>query len=208
MKLCSDTNLSLSLTLYALITAISLSSCCRSHPNSPCSSQDGGARVKAPVEPQRELLKVSGNEHLDGLHPELVRRARLLYERAADRGVKLRFISGYRRYRKRRARPGKSVASWHNFGAAFDLILRDRRTMRDALKHIKRDRKRWDQVGAIARELGLTWGKSWGGDKEIFHFEWHPGHPDALRRPAFKRLTAVTGPDVKNYRAAWRLFKR
>ena len=78
--------------------------------------------------------------------------------------------------------------------------------MRAALKRLDADRKRWDQVGAIARSLGLTWGVEWG-DKEIFHFEWHPGHPEALRAPAFKKLTAVTGPDVRAYQEAWKLFK-
>ena len=84
-------------------------------------------------------------------------------------------IAGYRRYHKRRrAKRGKSLASWHNFGAAFDLILHERKSMKDALKHMGDDAQRWDRVGEIGRSLGLTWGKPWGV-KEIFHFEWHPG---------------------------------
>lgn len=194
-----------SLSLFLLLEA-----CCASRPQPPC--LQGAHRASEPprssqAKPRVELLKVRGGAHLDGLHPQLIKRARLLYERAEGEGIKLRFISGYRRYRPRRkARAGRSVASWHNFGAAFDLILHEHKSMRVALENLEADQARWDRVGSLAKELGLVWGKAWGV-KEIFHFEWHPGHPEALRAPAFKRLTQVTGPKVIDYQRAWKLFK-
>ena len=159
------------------------------------------------MKPTKPVLEVRGGEYLEGLHPSLIERARLLYERAQAKGVKLRFISGYRRYRvKRRVKDGGSVASWHNFGAAFDINLHHRKSMRAALKYLKDDEAAWKVVGKIAEELGLIWGRPWG-EAEIFHFEWHPGHPEALREPAFKRLIVVTGDQVQRYREAWKLFE-
>ena len=194
-----------------VIIALSLSACCASLPNSPCHRR-GQQLFSAPSNaeldiPQKSVLKVRGGAHLDGLHPELIRCARLLYERAEKEGILLRFISGYRRYHKRRkVKRGKSMASWHNFGAAFDLILHERKSMKDALHHMEDDAERWDRVGQLGKTLGLTLGKPWG-IKEIFHFEWHPGHPEALRAPAFKRLTRVTGTKVEHYQKAWDLFE-
>ena len=198
-------------TSALIILSLFLNACCASLPESPCQHAARHNGTETPdmprEEPQTSVLKVRGGAHLDGLHPELVRRARLLYEQAEEEGILLRFISGYRRYHKRRrAKRGKSLASWHNFGAAFDLILHERKSMRDALKHMRNDAQRWDRVGQLGRRLGLTWGKPWGV-KEIFHFEWHPGHPDALRAPAFKRLTRVTGTRVEHYQRAWDLFE-
>ena len=198
-------------SLCLIFLPLTLSACCASLPRSPCHKNARQIDVKTPKvdldEPQKSVLKVRGGALLDGLHPELIRRARLLYERAENEGILVRFISGYRRYHKRRrAKPGKSIASWHNFGAAFDLILHERKSMKEALSYMKDDAEHWERIGAIGRELGLTWGKPWGV-KEIFHFEWHPGHPDALRAPAFRRLTKATGARVEQYQKAWDLFE-
>ena len=78
--------------------------------------------------------------------------------------------------------------------------------MADALKHIQEDIKRWNRVGKIAEELELIWGKQWG-NKEIFHFEWHPNMPSAIRAPTFKRMMDLCGPQLKHYQSAWDLFK-
>lgn len=182
--------------------------CCGSKLNSPC-QQSGRSTATQGLklgEPSKPVLEVRGGAYLEGLHPTLVERARLLYERAQAKGIKLRFISGYRRFRpKRNPKVGGSVASWHNFGAAFDVNLHQRKSMKDALQHLEEDEVTWRIVGEIAAELGLTWGKPWG-DAEIFHFEWHPGHPDALRRPAFEKLIKASGENVDHYREAWKLF--
>ena len=184
---------------------ITLLSACGSCPKGPCHTQ--GLQNQKITTPTKSIIEVRGGHHLEGLHPTLAKRARLLYERASARGVKIRFISGYRRYRvKKNVKPSKSVASWHNFGAAFDLNLLHRQSMKIALAHLDDDRSQWEMIGALAADLKLTWGRPWGAE-EIFHFEWHPGHPDALRAPAFKKLQKLTGASVKDYKAAWRLFK-
>ena len=90
-------------------------------------------------QPIKAKIEIRGGEHLEKLHPELAHRARLLYERAESEGIQLRFISGYRRFRaKKKIKKGGSVASWHHFGAAFDLNLGGRKSMKDALKNLNK----------------------------------------------------------------------
>ena len=190
--------------LFIFVLGLSIiSGCCRSKLTSPCQSQNSVVKLT----PEKPILEVRGGEHLDGLHPQLVKKARLLYELVEKEGIQIKFISGYRRFRKKRStQPGRSVASWHNFGAAFDLNLFKRKNMRVALAHYEEDQAQWNKIGDLAESLGLIWGKPWGKE-EIFHFEWHPGHPEALRQPAFERLIQVTGAQVKDYQKAWTLFE-
>ena len=207
------------LAARSLLTAAALSlvaaewGCC-SRPGAPCARQQQSAPPLP--EPARPPLQVRGGEHLEGLHPSIARRARLLYERAEDEGIQLRFISGYRPYkpRERRASAARSpkrspkrspsLASWHNFGLAFDVNLQGRAGMSDALKHLSDDAPRWERVGALAADLGLTWGKPWGKE-ELFHFEWHPGHPDAIRAPTLNALKReAEGGDLRGgYKGVW-----
>ena len=77
--------------LDLVIIALCLSACCASLPNSPCHQRGqqtslDPSNIKLGV-PQKSVLKVRGGAHLDGLHPELIRRARLLYERAEKEGI-------------------------------------------------------------------------------------------------------------------------
>ncbi len=140
--------------------------------------------------------RVAGGKLLERLHPALRRKARELATRSAARGIELYFISGYRRPR------GKP--SWHHFGLAFDLNLKGRKTMKTALKHFDEDKARWEAVGAIARDLGLTWGLPWGR-KEVFHFEWHPGQPAAFTAKVKRGLVKRAGSSEPE--AVWRLFE-
>lgn len=179
-----------------------VSGCCRSKLADPC--HNSSPLIK--VTPIKSILEVRGGEHLEGLHPQLIKKARILYELVEKEGIQIKFISGYRRFRKKRStQPGKSVASWHNFGAAFDLNLFQRKNMRTALAHYEEDLVQWERIGELAKSLGLIWGQPWGKE-EIFHFEWHPGHPEALRQPAFEKLIQVTGTRVEDYQKAWSLF--
>ncbi|MBM4291281.1 MAG: M15 family metallopeptidase [Deltaproteobacteria bacterium] len=209
----------------ALVGALALAGAlggCGGCPREACGAARPAALPAAPPlpppplpPPSRPPLEVRGGEHLAGLHPALERRARLLYERAEEEGVQLRFISGYRPYQlkaggRRAGRGGAAgaVASWHNFGLAFDVNLQGRAGLGDALKHLREDEARWARVGALAADLGLTWGKQWG-QEEIFHFEWHPGQPDAIRAPTLNALKAsAEGGDLRaGYRGAWRALQ-
>lgn len=153
-----------------------------------------------------DLSTISGGRHLERLHPVLRARAIALYTAAAERGIKLTFISGHRPFRPTSAKARKGRASWHAFGMAFDVNLADRRNMKDALAHFDRDKRRWQAVGRIAESLGLTWGLQWGRH-EVFHFEWHPGMPDAIRRPTLKTLLGDTGPSGQAIEKTWWRFR-
>lgn len=148
---------------------------------------------------------VGGARHLARLHPEVRRMARALFEQAAAEGIELKFISGYRAFDRhsKKARAGR--ASWHAFGMAFDVNLAHRVDMRDALAHYDREAAQWERVGAIAERLGLTWGVQWGRH-EVFHFEWHPGMPEAIRRPTLTALLSDAGPDGAAIEKVWRRF--
>ena len=191
--------------LFSLLLCLLVSACCSSLPSSPC--KQSTTSDKLVPKPTKPVLEIRGGSYLEGLHPELIKRARILYEQAEQEGISIRFISGYRRYRpKKNIKNNGSLASWHNFGAAFDLNLVKRKSMREALKHLSEDQADWAKIGEFAKALDLTWGKPWG-DEEIFHFEWHPGHPDALRKKAFQRLINVTGAQVRDYQESWKLFQ-
>ena len=197
-------------TLLSLLSLIPLSACGGRCPEAPCAlNNERVAHTKKPqLSPSTPLLEVRGGSYLEGLHPEFVRRVRLLYEQAESEGILLRLISGYRPYRpKRDPKPNKSVASWHNFGLAIDLNMQGRKGMPDALKHLQDDMSKWRRVGELARGLGLTWGYPWGKE-EIFHFEWHPGWPDAIRAPVLTKLKQVTRGELRqDYREVWSQLK-
>lgn len=167
---------------------------------------DDQGRPHFAVPPAPEIpADVERGHLLDNLHPELIERALTLYRRAQEAGAGVYFISGYRRFRPGSARARRGRASWHNFGLAFDLNLAHRRSMADALENREEDRDAWRAVGEIAAELGVTWGVDFG-EKEIFHFEWHPGFRDGIRRPTLNTLLGYAGPDGAGYRAVWPLL--
>lgn len=189
------------------LIGLSLSACCSGGPQAPCRRASTPDATPIP-QAKTPLLELRGGVHLEGLHPELIKRIRALYERAELEGIQLRLISGYRPYRvRRKVKRGGSLASWHSFGAAVDVNLQGRKGMGDALKHLDEDLPRWRRVGELAKGLGLTWGYPWGKE-EIFHFEWHPGLPDAIRAPTLSQLKRATDGDLKGrYQETWGLFK-
>lgn len=74
-------------------------------------------------------------------------------------------------YAKGRTAPGPKVTnarpgySWHNFGVAWDFVVFD-----------AKGQPLWDsplmtRCGKIAGELGLEWGGSWKGFKDIPHIQ-------------------------------------
>ncbi|MBA2664687.1 MAG: M15 family metallopeptidase [Bradymonadaceae bacterium] len=148
--------------------------------------------------------QIRGGGHLKTVHPEIARRARILYFLALEQGVQIQFISGYRRYQKP-GRKSRRLSSWHAFGMGIDFNLSHRVDMKDASRHFAQDREQWYIVGNMARGLGFVWGESFN---DIFHLEWHPGMSDRIKADEFARLRKLTGKDVVNYKASWALFER
>jgi hypothetical protein len=139
------------------------------------------------------------------LHPVFAGKIEKLVQESARAGVPLKLISGYRRFDPHGARAKQGRASWHNFGLAIDVNLRKRSSMQDALRHYEKDKAAWQTVGRIGQRLGLTWGAPWGRE-EIFHFEWHPGAPAAIRRDTLDSLLAEAGPDGRHFKKTWHRF--
>lgn len=147
-----------------------------------------------------DLKTVRGGKHLARLHPTVRRMALQLYAESERAGVRVKFISGYRKMRKRKAR-----ASWHNFGMAFDLNLVEYRDMKTAVSRYRSDKRRWAVVGGIGKSLGMVWGQAWKVE-EIFHFEWHPGMPEGLRGANLRTLLKDAGPMAERPENAWHHF--
>ncbi len=171
----------------------------------PPAAELPAAELPAAELPAAEPPAIPGSRHLARLHPEVRRMARALHAEAAAAGIALKFISGHRPFDRhsRKAKAGR--ASWHAFGMAFDVNLAHHRTMRDALKRYDAEVEQWARVGAIAERLGLTWGLQWKR-AEVFHFEWHPGMPEAIRRPTLRALLEDAGPDGRAIEKVWRRF--
>ena len=146
-----------------------------------------------------------GARHLAELHPHLQELARELHRRAVEAGVPFRVVFGYTPY-ERRSRPGLGgMATWHQFGLAFDVLIADRRDIGDGRKHFASDDPAWKKLGALAQELGLTWGGIWK-NYDPFHFEWHPGDDATISVADLRRFLALAGPAGKDYRAVWQLY--
>lgn len=150
-------------------------------------------------------LALSAPGGTQNLHPVFVGKIEKLVQESARAGVPLKLISGYRRFDPHGARAKQGRASWHNFGLAIDVNLRKRSSMRDALRHYDKDAADWRTVGRIGERLGLTWGAPWGRE-EIFHFEWHPGAPAAIRKDTLDSLLAEAGPHGRHFKKTWHRF--
>ncbi len=149
---------------------------------------------------------VPGAKHLAELHPHLRALALELHRRASAAGVPFRIVFGYTAY-KPRTKPGLGgMATWHQFGLAFDILIADRRDIDDGRRHFADDDAAWRKLGAIAQELGLVWGGIWKRNYDPFHLEWHPGDDSTISSADLRRLLAHAGPDGADHRAAWVLY--
>lgn len=147
-----------------------------------------------------------GKRHLERLHPEIRRLALELYRRAVAAGVPFRIIHGYAPYKPRKGMGPGGMANWHQFGLAFDVLIKDRRDIGDGKRHFADDDADWKVLGDIAIELGLVWGGVWKSSYDPFHFEWHPGDDPVINPQDLKRLLGKAGPDGKNVEAVWELY--
>jgi|GEM_PF-404225 len=146
-----------------------------------------------------------GAKHLGNLHPHVRALALELHRRAVLADIPFRIVFGYTPY-KPRSRPGLGgMATWHQFGLAFDLLIAGRKDIDDGRRHFAEDDAAWRKLGAIAQDLGLVWGGIWRS-YDPFHFEWHPGDDSTISSSDLKRFLALAGPDGSDYRATWVLY--
>lgn len=131
-----------------------------------------------------DLSKVDerSERNIATLHPLVQPYARSLVQRAAERGITIKIISGTRNageqntlYAKGRTAPGPKVTnarfgySNHNFGIAFDVGL----FSDDGKKYIP-ESPLYKVVGSIGVDLGLEWGGNWKSIVDEPHFQLRP----------------------------------
>ncbi len=122
------------------------------------------------------------------LHPVVRQAAERLIERSFARGVPIVITQGLRTiaeqdalYAQGRTKPGQIVTnarggySNHNFGVAIDfcLLMPDGRSVTwDMVRDGDGDKVAdWNEVVAIAKELGFAWGGDWTKFKDYPHLE-------------------------------------
>lgn len=114
------------------------------------------------------------------LLPEVRPIARMLVQKAAQAGIRIKILSGLRTYAeqdalfaKGRTAPGPKVTnarggySNHNFGIAFDVgVFEGARYLGESPKY--------RAVGALGADLGLEWGGNWKTLVDQPHFQLRP----------------------------------
>lgn len=111
------------------------------------------------------------------LYPPLAVKIAQLVSRCHAQGLNVMAWEGFRDNAKQNelfARGGVTAArgglSWHNHGLAVDVVFDDGHGKPSwGTKHP------WRELGAIGRELGLSWGGDFRRLKDLGHFEYHPG---------------------------------
>jgi hypothetical protein len=136
---------------------------------------------KPPPPPRRVRL-------LKKLHPYLAKCIEDMVGRAQARGEDVRVISGIRG--PKRAKRGRyKGGGWHAFGLAVDIYVGRYGGLKKAVAAYLsgEDAAVWERLGSDGERCGLRWvGRRKA--KEIFHFEWHPGWPGAIKGDLYQRL--------------------
>ncbi len=143
-----------------------------------------------------EIDEIQGGRLLQGLHPELRDRARLLYGLLQQEQIEIVFISGHRPYDPN-YRPNR-LASWHNLGMAFDLNIVGR-----PYAYFEEDQEKWERIGELAQGLGMIWGIRYD---DIFHFEWHPNFHARIRDHEFSLFQDLAGSHLTDHHEVFPLF--
>jgi peptidoglycan L-alanyl-D-glutamate endopeptidase CwlK len=122
-----------------------------------------------------------------GLHPDVVQKAELVRQIAAEQGILIRYTDGYRSfdqqdalYNQGRTTEGPVVTnarggqSYHNYGLAIDFVLTDH--YGNAHWELDRDINGngvsdWEDVGNIAKSVGFTWGGDWESFPDYPHLQ-------------------------------------
>ncbi len=122
------------------------------------------------------------------LHPDLQKKYAQLIKLCSKKGIKIGVAECLRTkaeqdalYAKGRTAPGKivtnakgsSYSSMHQWGVAFDFYLKmdidgDGQISDDAYNNAK---KTFNQVGALAKSIGLEWGGDWKSIKDLPHIQ-------------------------------------
>lgn len=135
-------------------------------------------------------MKTEGKSMRDikALHPDLQKKYAQLIKLCSKKGIKIGVAECLRTkaeqdalYTKGRTAPGKivtnakgsSYSSMHQWGVAFDFYLKididgDGQISDDAYNNAK---KTFNQVGALAKSIGLEWGGDWKSIKDLPHIQ-------------------------------------
>ena len=130
-------------------------------------------RVPASNVSSSNIKGIGGGRVLENLQPELAPIAISLYEECKKAGVDIKFTSGFRSgeeqdklYAQGRSSNGSRVTnaaagdSFHNYGLAFDVTP------------VKgQSEATWAKIGAIGKQLGLTWGGDFKSIHDPCHFQ-------------------------------------
>jgi peptidoglycan LD-endopeptidase CwlK len=134
----------------------------------------------APVDPRSEKAIAT-------LLPQVQPLARALVQKAAQSGICIKIICGFRTYAEQdalyaqgRTVPGDKVTnakggySNHNFGIAFDIgVFEGNNYLGDSPKY--------KAAGVIGTDLGLEWGGNWKTMSDQPHFQLRPGWASAMK---------------------------
>jgi peptidoglycan LD-endopeptidase CwlK len=144
------------------------------------------ARIVKPkiggVEPALAIDAVDARSEkvIASLQPEVRPIARALVQKAAQNGISIKIISGFRSYAEQdalysqgRTKPGAKVTnarggySNHNFGIGFDVgVFEGSKYLPESVKY--------KAVGALGMDLGLDWGGKWKSLVDQPHFQLLP----------------------------------
>lgn len=122
------------------------------------------------------------SREIDALRPDVAQNCRLLLRRAAERGLAVLVTQTVRDeayqaalYAQGRTKPGSVVTnaskpSFHDVraGLAFDIC-------KDEAGHAYDDAAFFEQVGALGKQMGFSWGGDWKSFPDRPHFQWD-GH--------------------------------
>ncbi len=127
-------------------------------------------------------------QRLEGLHAPVRDRGKALIERCAQAGTAILVTEGLRTWKEQDAlyKRGRTIPpigrkywvtkaragrSYHNFGLAFDIVVLDAIGKADwNPKH-----PGWMVAGEFGAALGLEWGGTWKGFKDLPHFQYTGG---------------------------------
>jgi peptidoglycan LD-endopeptidase CwlK len=141
--------------------------------------------------PVNELKKTKAVSYPTELHPLVKERSEQLIQEAANKGIVVIITDDFRSiedqdrlYEQGRTTEGNIVThakggeSYHNFGLAIDFALKT--PTDDVIWDMQYDgngngKSDWNEVVAIAKNLGFEWGGDWSQFKDYPHLQMNFG---------------------------------